>query len=143
MKVWYANQLRQFLQDIVGHRLYPAFYLLANTGMRTGEAPGLRWDDVDLAPAALPVSRALVDVAHRPQLSDLKTSQGRRTIDLDAKTVAVLRTWRGRQTGRAVCSRTLRPDTDLIFPHPDGSCIHPDYLSQVFDRHVVKSTLRA
>jgi integrase len=35
----------------------------------------------------------------------------------------------------------LRPDTDLIFAHPDGSYIHPDYLSQVFDRHVAKSTL--
>jgi integrase len=35
----------------------------------------------------------------------------------------------------------LRPDTDVIFAHPDSSCIHPDYLSQVFDRHVVKSTL--
>jgi integrase len=35
----------------------------------------------------------------------------------------------------------LRPDTDLIFAHPDGSCIHPDYLSQVFDRRVARSTL--
>jgi integrase len=35
----------------------------------------------------------------------------------------------------------LAPDTDLIFAHPDGSCIHPDYLSQVFDRRVAKSSL--
>lgn len=36
MKVWDAKQLRQFLQEISGHRLYPAFYLLSTTGMRRG-----------------------------------------------------------------------------------------------------------
>ena len=42
------EQLRQFLQEITSHRLYPAFYLLATTGMRRGEVLGLRWSDVDL-----------------------------------------------------------------------------------------------
>jgi integrase len=140
MKVWDAKQLRQFLQDIAGHRLYPAFFLLANTGMRRGEALGLRWDDVDLARASISVSRALVNVAYRPQLSEVKTSQGRRTMDLDSKSVAVLRAWKKRQMEERVLAN-LRPDTNLIFAHPDGLCIHPDYLSQVFDRHVAKSTL--
>ena len=31
MKVWDADQLRRFLEEIAGHRLYPAFYLLADT----------------------------------------------------------------------------------------------------------------
>ncbi len=30
MKVWDADQLRLFLDEIAGHRLYPAFYLLAD-----------------------------------------------------------------------------------------------------------------
>jgi len=37
----------------------------------------------------------------------------------------------------------VRPATDLIFAHPDGSWINPDYFSQVFDRHLAKSTLPA
>jgi integrase len=35
----------------------------------------------------------------------------------------------------------LRPTADLVFAHPDGSVINPDYLSQVFDRHVARSAL--
>ena len=32
-------------------------------------------------------------------------------------------------------------DTSLVFAHPDGSPIHPDYFSQRFDRHLAKSSL--
>ncbi len=140
MEVWDANQLGQFLREIAGHRLYPAFYLLANTGMRRGEVLGLRWKDVDLERATLSVSRSLVNVAYQPQLSDVKTNNGCRTIDLEPKTIAVLRVCKKRQIEERMLANS-RPPADLIFAHPDGSVINPDYLSQVFDRHVAKSTL--
>jgi integrase len=140
MKVWDAKQIGQFLREIAGHRLYPAFFLLANTGMRRGEVLGLRWKDVDLERATLSVSRSLVLVAYQPQLSDVKTNNGRRTIDLEPKTVAVLRAWKKAQIEERMLAN-LRPTTDLFFAHPDGSVINPDYLSQVLDRHVAKSAL--
>jgi integrase len=140
MKVWDAKQLGQFLREIAGHRLYPTFYLLANTGMRRGEVLGLQWKDVDLERATLSVSRSLVLVAYEPQLSDVKTNNGRRTIDLEPKTVAVLRAWKKAQIEERMLAN-LRPAADLVFAHPDGSVINPDYLSQVFDRHVAKSAL--
>jgi integrase len=142
MEVWDAKQLRQFLQGITSHRLYPAFYLLATAGMRRGELLGLRWSDVDLDGQSISVSRALVIVAYEPQLSDVKTGQGRRSIDLEPKTVAVLRAWKKRQKEERMLTH-LRPETDLMFAHPDGSWINPDYFSQVFDRHVSKSALQA
>ncbi len=140
MKVWDTKQLGQFLREIAGHRLYPAFYLLANTGMRRGEVLGLRWKDVDFERATLSVSRSLVNVAYQPQLSDVKTNNGRRTIDLEPKTMTVLRVWKKRQIEERMLAN-LRPPADLIFAHPDGSVINPDYFSQVFDRHLAKSTL--
>ncbi len=140
MKVWDAKQIGQFLREIAGHRLYPAFFLLANTGMRRGEVLGLRWKDVDLERATLSVSRSLVLVAYQPQLSDVKTNNGRRTIDLEPKTVAVLRAWKKAQIEERMLAN-LRPAADLVLAHPDGSVINPDYLSQVFDRHVARSAL--
>jgi integrase len=140
MTVWDAKQLRLFLQEVSSHRLYPAFYLLATTGMRRGEVLGLRWSDVDLDGHSISVSRALVIVAYEPQLSDVKTGHGRRTIDLEPKTVAVLRAWKKRQMEERMLTN-VRPATDLIFAHPDGSWINPDYFSQVFDRHLAKSDL--
>jgi integrase len=101
---------------------------------------GLRWNDVDLERATLSVSRSLVNVAYQPQLSDVKTDNGRRRIDLEPKTVAVLRNWKKRQIEERMLAN-LRPTADFIFAHPDGSVINPDYLSQVFDRHLAKSAL--
>jgi integrase len=49
MRVWDADQLREFLDRIQPHRLHPAYYLAANTGMRRGEVLGLRWRDVAAA----------------------------------------------------------------------------------------------
>ena len=53
MRVWTADTAQTFLLGS-GHRLHPAFFLAAHTGMRRGEVLGLRWADVDLdAPAHL------------------------------------------------------------------------------------------
>jgi integrase len=58
MRVWEADQLREFLDGIEDHRLYPAYYLAANTGMRRGEVLGLRWRDVDFEARRLSVNQA-------------------------------------------------------------------------------------
>jgi integrase len=47
-QVWTPAQLRTFLDDVRGDRLYAAWLLFATTGMRRGELAGLRWVDVDL-----------------------------------------------------------------------------------------------
>ena len=43
LRAWTAPQLHAFLQVARGDRLFPAFWLAANTGMRRGELLGLRW----------------------------------------------------------------------------------------------------
>ncbi|MGQ0849653.1 MAG: tyrosine-type recombinase/integrase [Actinomycetota bacterium] len=40
-QAWNAQQLQAFLQAAAGHRLFPAFWLLAATGMRRSELLGL------------------------------------------------------------------------------------------------------
>jgi integrase len=67
------------------------------TGMRRGEALGLRWTDVNLDQAtARVVQQVLVEngtvVVHQP-----KTAAGIRTIALTPSAVAVLRRRRARQ----------------------------------------------
>jgi integrase len=46
-------------------RLFPAFWLAANTGMRRGELLGLRWKDLDLTAGHLSISPSLVSVAYK------------------------------------------------------------------------------
>lgn len=136
MKAWDADQLMDFLDAIRKHRLHPVFHLSAHTGLRRGELLGLRWGDLDLDAGSLSVRQALVSVAYDVQLSDVKTGAGRRTIDLDAGTVDVLKAWR---IERAEEKGGVQPtDTEMVVAKPDGSLIHPDIFSQVFDRVVAK-----
>ena len=93
-QAWTAQQLQEFLQAAAGHRLFPAFWVLAATGMRRSEVLGLRWDDVDLKKARMSVNRGLVAVAYEVHESRGKTPNSRRAIDLDPTTIRVLKAWR-------------------------------------------------
>lgn len=141
MTVWTASQLRGFLDQIDHHHLYPAFYLAANTGMRRGEILGLRWDHVDLDAARLVVTQAVLSIDYETSVSDVKTSNSRRTIDLDARTVAVLRAWRKWQLEHLMRTGQGADAAGFVFARPDGSPIHPDYLSQTFERLVARTSL--
>ena len=141
MKAWTAEQLLQFLTEIEAHWLSPAFYLAANTGMRRGEVLGLAWGDIDLSLGRLSVHQAVLNIAYAKSVADVKTPTSRRTIDLDARTVAVMRRWRDDQAARAELTRRPLADDHFVFSKADGTTIHPDYFSQVFDRHLRTSTL--
>jgi integrase len=141
MRVWDAEQLRQFLHGIEQHRLCPAFHLAASTGMRRGEVLGLLWRDVDLDARRLSVSQALVSVAYTAQIADVKTGSGRRTIDLDDRTISILRAWRKRQLEERLALGANYEDHGLVFTRPEGSWVHPDLFSKTFDRMVAASGL--
>ncbi len=141
IKVWTAEQLRAFLDQIRDNRSYAALFLAAHTGMRRGEILGLRWCDVDFEAARLSVRQALIAVAYEMQLSDVKTGAGRRTIDLDERTLSVLRRLRKTQAEEKLLVGAGYLDRDLVFCRVDGERLHPDLFSQTFDRAVVKSGL--
>jgi len=127
MNVWTGQQLRTFLDAMDGHDLYPLYFLAASTGMRRGELAGLAWRNVDLDTARLTVSQQVVSVDYKLSVDDLKTANSRRTIDLDDHTVAVLRRHRGE-----------RSDDGFVFSKDDGSPVHPDLISQTFERTVAR-----
>ena len=62
-------------------------------------------------------------------------------VDLDDRTVAVLRAWRQRQLEEQMLTGRRAGDDGFVFAKPDGEPVHPDYFSQVFERHVAASTL--
>ena len=137
IKVWTVDQLRTYLAAMQPKRLHPAYHLTAYTGMRRGEVLGLRWSDVDLDAARLSVNQALILVDYEMQISDVKTGNGRRAIDLDPTTVEVLRTWRETrisEAGKRACD-------GLVFVKDNGDPINPDYFSQLHDRTVAKIKL--
>jgi integrase len=136
IKAWEIDQLVRFLEAIAPHRMAPAFYFAAHTGMRRGEVLGVRWRDVDLDAGRVSVRQALVSVAYEMSISDVKTGTSRRTIDIDDDVAQVLRDWRKARTEERDGAEPA-PD-DLVFVKADDTSMHPDVFSQLFDRTVAK-----
>jgi integrase len=85
------HQLRTLLDEIpVEHRLF--FELLAQTGLRIGEAVALTWADLDLGKRRLTVRRRI----YRGRFDAPKSKYGRRTIPLSRGLSQAL--WRLRGT---------------------------------------------
>ncbi len=76
---WTADQLATFLRFVAEDRLSPLWRLLATTGMRRGEAVGLRWDDVDLSSARVAIRQSIVAVRRPPVGAGRSPSTERRS----------------------------------------------------------------
>jgi integrase len=141
MRVWSGAQLQTFLGALDGERLAPAFVLSAHTGMRRGEVAGLRWSDVDLAAKFIHVRQAAVVVNYSLRITDVKTSHGKRTIDVNDHVVRALTTWRRNQAEEKLLLGADYDDRDLVFARPDGTPTHPEVLSRTFDRVIARINL--
>ncbi len=137
MKCWSPDELRTFLTSIDSHRLRPIVRLAVMSGLRRGELCGLRWSDVDLAQGTVTVRQAITVVDGKPVLGDVKTKRSRRVVDIDTATVAELRAWRKEQLLERMLVGSAWTETGLVFTTPLGGGVHPDSLSQGFDRLVV------
>jgi len=137
-QVWDARTLRSFLETsgASGDRLHALWVLLATTGMRRGEALGVRWSDVDLDAGRLSVVQTIISVRGKVMIGEPKTARGRRPIALDPSTVAVLRAHRKRMLEERMLAGADFIDVGLVFHRPDGRCLRPEGVSVTFKRRV-------
>lgn len=138
VQAWDAAMLRQFLtaSRAASDRLYPLWVVLATTGMRRGEALGLRWSDIDLDAGRTRVVQTVIQIGGVVSLGDPKTARGRRSVKLDTATVAVLRALRLRMIEERLLVGLDFSDLDLLFHHPDGSWLRPESVSASLVRRV-------
>ena len=134
LRTWSADEVRAFLHSVSADRLAALFVLLATTGMRRGEALGLRWTDLDLDAARASVRQTVIVVNHVPQLGQPKTAKSARPIELDPATVAALREHRRQQAAERLQVGAGWADRGLVFCQPTGQPIHPERLSEAFVR---------
>jgi integrase len=129
---WTPEQLRRFLVGTLGDRHHTAYLVLATTGLRRGEALGLRWRDLDLKQGRASIRQTVIAVQHLPMLGTPKTAKGRRTVVLDAGTVAELREHRKRQAAERLQMGEGWADNDLVFCRVEGTMLHPERFSRSF-----------
>lgn len=140
---WTAVQLRTFLEGARRSRHWTAYLVLATTGLRRGEALGLRWSDLDLDAGRASIRQTVIAVKHTAMLGTPKTAKGRRTVKLDKGTVAALREHRRRQAAERLLMGAGWTDTDLVFCHVDGTMLHSERFTRGFSDAVRRLGLPA
>lgn len=116
------NELKFFLQGtqkLSNYKYAMLFYFLAYTGVRPGEALVLTWDDINFENQSITINKTLERLAHgRLKVGDdTKTAASNRVIDVDAKTLELLKDWRKQQKENfEQLNMTLKPEKQLIFP---------------------------
>jgi integrase len=140
MTTWTADELGRFLDSIADDPLYALWHTLASTGMRRGEALGLRRIDLDLDAGRASIRRALITIDYELHVSTPKTGKGRK-IALDPRTVEALKAHRRRQVAEQLAMGEHYQDAGLVFARPDGTPIHPDRASKLFNGLVARSGL--
>lgn len=145
VKPWEANDLGAFLDHAQKDRMAPLFEMIAMSGLRRGEAAGVRWDDINFEQARIVVRQQLVEVdgtgivcpfcggQHRQfRFGPPKTASGEaRIVDLDSGTLGVLMAQRLTQEAERAQWGEAYDDHGLVFAREDGSPIPP---SDVTDR---------
>lgn len=81
------NSFKNFFDTVL-------YKLLLATGLRIGEALALEWTDIDLQGATLEVNKTL---NRQNTTNSPKTKSSNRTLDLDKKTLLMLRLYQARQ----------------------------------------------
>lgn len=131
-------QVRTLLDGTAGTTDGALFALVLGTGLREGEALGLRWQDIDLPTGRIDVRqqlvRALVEKGesrrgqHRKELNlaPLKTASSRRTVYVPGFALVELRAEATRQTKRKADSP--------VFPNAAGTWQDPSAVLRRFKR---------
>lgn len=134
---WSASQLSAFLswdRDTYHDDLHALWHTIANTGLRRSEVLALRWSDIDLSGSRISLRRA-ADPTQRDIVKSPKTGHAR-VVDIDEKTVAVLRAWK---SVRGSISLQLARADAYVFGDDNGRLRNPDDIGRRWDHRVRKA----
>lgn len=139
-KTWSADEARHFLAVAETDGYSPLWLLLLSTGLRRGEALGLRWQDLDLDRGLLTVRQSVVACEGAPLVQEPKSKAASRTVRLPAPTVAALRAHRKRQAERHLAASQWA-EIGLVFSTGAGKPINPRHVLRSFDAIVKRAGL--
>ena len=122
------EEARKLIEATRGDDLGALWALMVTTGLRRGEALGLRWSDYD--GESITVTSQLKIEGGQVTRGDLKTDKSRRKLRLPEFLIADLKAHRAKQIESA--NADGREPPELIFTNSQGSYIRPDNLTKRF-----------
>jgi len=121
------------LKAAEGFRHQPVLVLIAATGLRRGEALGLRWDSVNLADGTLKVAATLSRVDGELVSTEPKTARSRRTVPVSPAVVKLLKAQRATQAAERLHAGDQWRDSGLVFTSKGGGPVDPRNLLRTIE----------
>ena len=116
--------------------------LLGMTGLRKGEALGLKWSDIDFEQSRLVVRRSLQRISGAGlQFTDPKSAASRRTVQFGAKVGTALREHRQDQLKWRLRLGPQWKDEDLVFCTTFGGKVDPTKVNKQLDQALARAGL--
>lgn len=142
MKTLGHDQVKQLLASAEEDRFLALWTLMVSTGLRIGEAIGLRWQDLDEHNGRLSIQRAL----QRQEGNGLvfvepKSRQSRRTIHLSRLAQDALRRHRQMQAAEQLAAGPEWQEHGLIFTTTVGRPLDPNHVYVSFQRALRRAGL--
>ncbi|MEW5921148.1 MAG: tyrosine-type recombinase/integrase [Bacillota bacterium] len=131
MQVLNPKEAAAFMEAVVYSPWKAFFSLLLASGMRPGEALGLKWPDVDFDQGRVHVQRALSRTKDGWRLDEPKTARSRRQIPLPRTVLHDLKEHK-RQQAAAKLKNPDYQDHGLVFTSENGN---PADLRHIVNRH--------
>jgi len=122
---WTLNQLTDFLTASRSSPYYPIFFLMGFYGMRSGEALGISWSDIDSDKKVIRIRKQVDYVGKTYIYADLKTKAGLRDLPIVDMVEKVFENLSQTSNG---------PLPDLIFKTPNGLPIDAGNMRRRFKR---------
>lgn len=124
-----SNEDIQILKEALEQNkcVYPVIALMSVTGMRTQEALGLQWGDIDFENATIHIQRAITEkmewdshgnkISSKTILGPTKNGSSERIISVPVEVINLLQEWR--QVAPTI-SKTGLGNTDCVFGNSKG-----------------------
>ncbi len=124
------EEMRALLQKSKGHHLGNLIAIGLFTGVRLGEATGLRWEDVDLEDKSIRIRKQLQFDNGSFVLTQPKSAAGRRNLPLTDAAVEFLKDQQAQQLLWKGTSKGTFNEMNLVFTTPQGKPLHQKNVDQ-------------
>ncbi|GAA2962842.1 site-specific integrase [Lactobacillus kefiranofaciens subsp. kefirgranum] len=128
------DELNVFLRDAKEYnfRYFIFFRLLAYSGMRKGEALALKWSDINFKDNTISITKSVTQgLNNRLYLSNGKTINSIRMLDMDTQTMEYLKQWRTAQQKQMFkLGFNFLSQDNFIFPTVNNEITQPSKPTQ-------------
>jgi integrase len=122
---WTIEQLASFLKFSSDSPYYPIYFLMGFYGLRSGEALGISWSDIDTNNKVIHIRRQVEYVNNNYEYAELKTKAGRRDLPIVGMAQVVLDNLSQTSNG---------PLPDLVFKTLTGLPVDAGNVRRTFKR---------